>query len=154
MVRKHIHKQSKGHSAAAALFGVVSTLNDEYGFNLQLGDMSTSNGSDPAYIHKGKDKHHAGHGHNGNRSGMDIDFRYVDNDGNSFQDNNAPEDSRFSNTNNQLIYETAQRFGFNVNYQGTNGANVGAIRVGGHNNHGHLGYGLPPVTIRTKKISK
>lgn len=57
----------------------------------------------------------------------------------------------FSNTNNQLIYETAQRFGFNVNYQGTNGSNIGAIRVGGHNNHGYLDYGLPPVTIRTKK---
>jgi RHS repeat-associated protein len=137
--------------AAAALFGVVNTLNDENGFYIQLGDMSTSNGSDPAWMNNGEDQHHRGHGHKSNRSGLDVDFRYLDYSGKSFQSNNAPADARFSVQNNSFLYETARRFGFNLYFQGTNGASIGGTRVGGHNNHGHLGYGIRPVVIRPIK---
>jgi hypothetical protein len=121
---------------AAALFGLVNKLNTDFGFNVSLGDMSSSNGSDPWQA--GFD-HHAGHGHLGKRSGLDIDFRYLNTDGASFQSPNAFNSSSFSTLNNQRVYDVAAIFGFTKNYQGTSGSLVGVTKVGGHNNHGHLG---------------
>lgn len=121
---------------AAALFGLVNYLHSEYGFTISLGDMSSSNGSDPWQIGF---KHHAGHGHLGKRSGLDVDFRYLNTDGNSFQSSNAFKSSSFSTLNNQRVYNAAATFGFTKNYQGTSGSLTGVTKVGGHNDHGHLG---------------
>jgi len=121
---------------AAALFGVINKLHNDYKLVVSLGDMSSSNGSDP--WQQGF-KHHAGHGHNGKRSGMDVDFRYLNQGGTSFQSVNAFGDSSYSALNNQRVYDTAELFGFTENYQGTKGALSGVKKVKGHNDHGHLG---------------
>lgn len=121
---------------AAAFFGLVNKLSADFGFNISLGDMSSSNGTDPW---QPGFKHHAGHGHLGRRSGLDADFRYLNADGTSFQSSNAFNNSSFSSFNNQQVYDAAATFGFTKNYQGTSGNLTGAIKVGGHNDHGHLG---------------
>ena len=122
---------------AAALFGVTQMLGGK-GLTLSFGDMSSSNGSDPW---QSGFPHHAGHGHQGARSGLDVDFRYLNKEGRSFQNRAATTDPRFSLENNQAVYDTARRFGFRKNYQGTRGPKItGPVRVGGHNDHGHLGY--------------
>jgi RHS repeat-associated protein len=125
---------------AAALFGVCMRLYKEHSITISLGDMSSSNGSDPW---QSGQNHHSGHGHQGNRSGMDIDFRYLNGDGVSFQSASATTDSQFSSANNQTVFDTAVKFGFTVNYQGTAGSSplTGPSRVSGHNDHGHLGFG-------------
>jgi len=38
-----------------------------------------------------------------------------------------------------LQYNTAKLFGFTKNYQGLSGNITGPTKVGGHNDHGHLG---------------
>ncbi len=121
---------------AAALFGLINKLHSDYSIVVSLGDMSSSNGSDP--WQKGF-KHHAGHGHKGKRSGMDVDFRYLNTSGKSFQKRNAFGDSSFSAINNQRLYDTAKMYGFTKNYQGTKGSLKGVTKVNGHNDHGHLG---------------
>lgn len=121
---------------AAALFGLVNKLHSDFGFNISLGDMSSLNGSDPW---QSGFKHYAGHGHLGKRSGLDVDFRYLNSDGNSFQSSNAFKCSSFSSLNNQRVYDAAATFGFPKNYQGTSGSLTGVTKVGGHNDHGHLG---------------
>jgi hypothetical protein len=98
--------------------------------------MSSSNGSDP--WQQGSD-HHQGHGHLGTRSGIDIDFRYLNTDGLSFQSPNAFGSAQFSADNNQSLYNAARTFGFTTNYQGTNGTLTNVNQASGHNNHGHLG---------------
>ncbi len=80
---------------AAALFGLTAVLKDGYGIKISFGDMSSSNGSDPW---QPGEKHHYGHGHKGNRSGLDVDFRYVNKDGVSFQSQTA-----------QLIHNSAKK---------------------------------------------
>jgi RHS repeat-associated protein len=127
---------------AAALFGLVNKLNTEFGFNLSLGDMSSSNGSDPwqpSFQTATSSGHHAGHGHLGKRSGLDVDFRYLNTNGNSFQSANAFVSNSFSSVKNQTVYEAAATFGFTKNYQGKSGNLNGVTKVGGHNDHGHLG---------------
>jgi RHS repeat-associated protein len=130
---------------AAALVGVISELNDK-GLTISLGDMSASNGSDPANAGKGT-FHHGGHGHMGARSGLDIDFRYIGGDGNSYR--GVMNDNRFNSSNNQGIYNAASRFGFDpINtYQGTTGNLSGVKKMGGHENHGHLGFKNKPTNI-------
>lgn len=122
---------------AAALFGLAAVLKDSHGITMSFGDMSSSNGSDPWQPGQ---IHHSGHGHNGNRSGLDVDFRYVNKDGVSFQSQTATSDSQFSKEKNQTIYDTARKFGFTTNYQGTKGTLTGVTKVAGHNDHGHLGF--------------
>jgi hypothetical protein len=130
--------------AAAALFGLTKELSDR-GITMSYGDMSSSNGSDP-WEHG--QNHHAGHGHHGNRSGENADFRYVDRNGRAFQDAQATTDPRFNAENNQLIYDTARNFGFTQNFQGR-GSNLPDVTVAqGHNDHGHLGYEHNPDRIR------
>ncbi|MEO8648324.1 MAG: RHS repeat-associated core domain-containing protein, partial [Acidobacteriota bacterium] len=125
---------------AAGLFGVAAVLKDDYGITMSFGDMSSSNGRDPwqhGMIH------HQGHGHD-SRSGLDVDFRYLNSNGESFQSKTARSDSQFSVTKNQTVYDIAETFGLTKNYQGTTqGKNTGIQGVptsGGHNDHGHLGY--------------
>jgi hypothetical protein len=120
---------------AAGLFGVVNELSST-GINISFGDMSSSNGSDPW---QSGGTHHAGHGHNGARSGLDADFRYINTDGNSFQSQTATSDSQYSGTNNAAVYNAAIGFGFTTNYQGTAGTLLNVTKVGGHNDHGHIG---------------
>lgn len=55
---------------ASALFGLMHVLNHDHNFTVSMGDMSSSNGSDPW---QPGGQHHGGHGHNGNRIGQDID---------------------------------------------------------------------------------
>jgi hypothetical protein len=127
------------------LFGVINELRDK-GITISLGDMSSSNGSDPWQAGGG---HHAGHGHNGNRSGLDVDFRYINSDGVSFQSQTATTSSQFSASNNASVYSAAKTFGFMKNYQGTAGTLSGVTKVGGHNDHGHLGMVPSAQRIRT-----
>lgn len=136
--------------SAAALFGLMNKLNSTYGFTLSLGDMSSSNGSDPWQPGAG---HHKGHGHLGIRSGLDVDFRYLTKDKISFQDGKRGQwvqgakggyfndigSSLFSYEFNTQLYSTAGKFGFTNNFQGTNGNLLGVKKVGGHDDHGHLG---------------
>jgi hypothetical protein len=134
--------------AAAALFGTINVLNGDHHLTVSLGDMSSSNGSDPWQPGQ---RHHEGHGHMGNRSGLDIDFRYVNNNGVSFQSPTARSDPQFSVQNNQTLYDTARTFGLTTNYQGTNRGNNreirGVTRAGGHNDHGHLGFNQADANI-------
>jgi RHS repeat-associated protein len=131
---------------AAALFGLTTVLSQDYGITLSLGDMSSSNGSDPWQ----KDfDHHAGHGHMGNRSGLDVDFRYVNEDGASFQSNTATTSPQFSPERNQTVFDTAQKFGFTENYQGTSGNLKGVTRAAKHNDHGHLGFNPAKAKVFT-----
>ena len=122
---------------AAALFGVINELRKN-NIAIDFGDMSSSNGSDPW---QKPFAHHAGHGHNGKRSGKDLDFRYINEDGTSFQSGTATTDDQFSLSKNTLVYETAAKFGFSVNYQGTSGEIPNVTKVSNHNDHGHLGLG-------------
>ena len=127
---------------AAALFGLSNKLNRDHGFVVAYGDMSSSNGSDPW---EPGSIHHKGHGHGGNRIGVDIDFRYLNNSGRSFQAKNAFEEADFSATNNQRFFDTARTFGFTANYQGPSGTLTGITKVKGHDNHGHIGLTLASV---------
>jgi len=137
--------------AAAALFGLTNVLNSDQNLTMSYGDMSSSNGSDP---YQAGGQHHAGHGHNGNRSGLDIDFRYLNNNGVSFQSPTARSDPQFSVPNNQSVYDTAVMFGFTTNYQGNirgaNGQIPGVTPNGLHNDHGHLGFNLADANIHRR----
>jgi hypothetical protein len=120
---------------AAAIFGVINSLRGK-GIILSLGDMSSSTGTDP--WQKGS-KHHAGHGHRGTRTGLDIDFRYSNTNGTDIQDENAFKNTQFSLEKNTLIFTTAAKYGFTVNYQGLSGTIPNVTKMVGHNDHGHLG---------------
>jgi len=135
---------------AAALFGLANRLHSDFGFDVSFGDMSSSNGSDPW---QPGSSHHSGHGHLGKRIGLDADFRYLTTSGVSFQDGdrgpwvkvgkggyfNDMGSTLFSAPNNQALYNTAKMFGFTKNYQGDNGNLTSVTKLGGHNDHGHLG---------------
>lgn len=85
---------------------------------------------------------------NGNRIGYDIDFRYLNGNGVSFQSQTASTDARFSEQNNNTVFDTANRFGFTTNYQGTDGPQINnAIRYRGHNDHGHLGFNVQDAKV-------
>jgi RHS repeat-associated protein len=152
--------------AAAALFGLTNQLHNDFGINnISLGDMSSSNGSDPwdsSQANATPDNgHHEGHGHGGNRSGMDVDFRYVGIDGNSkagdfnitFTGNKYEPvtTNGFDPLKNQNVFTVAQSFGFTRNFQGVGLTMKGAEQHSGHTNHGHLGYVPGAVPIRVKK---
>ena len=130
---------------AAALFGLTSVLNTDHNLTVSLGDMSSDNGSDPW---QPGGRHHSGHGHNGNRSGRDIDFRYLNGNGVSFQSPTATTDALFSQQNNQTVFDTAATFGFTTNYRGTNApAMTSSTAARGHNDHGHLGFNRAGATV-------
>lgn len=123
---------------AAALFGIISEVDDK-GWTVDLGDMSSENGSDPW---QSGFSHHAGHGHNGNRKGLDVDFRYINTSGVSYQGNNSS--STFDSDKNKTFFELAHKYGFRKNYC-TNVSTVfgesvsGVSNVAEHIDHGHIG---------------
>jgi RHS repeat-associated protein len=121
---------------AAALFGLTNYVNTKFGITLSLGDMSSSNGSDPwqnGYIH------HGGHGHWGNRSGLDVDIYYSDKNGNGIKSINAFSSEQYNTENNQRIFDAAKSFGFTRNFQGLSGDLKNVQKSDNHDNHGHLG---------------
>jgi len=121
---------------AASLFGLVNELN-ENNISPSFEDMSSSNGRDAWQLGS---FHHAGYGHNGKRTGLDVDFRYINKEGKSFKSTNAFKSNDFSKKNNQLVYDLAKKYGFTKNYQGLSGSLSGPKKIKNHNNHGHLGY--------------
>lgn len=129
---------------AAALFGVLNDM-CQRGLKLSLGDMSASNGSDPGVI----GFHHSGHGHMGNRSGLDIDFRYIGQSGKSFQGSMVDGTERFSKKFNQALYESAYKYGFDkaATYQGLSNLLTGVKKMDSHNDHGHLGFSKSPTNV-------
>lgn len=131
---------------AAALFGVTQEVHSK-GWRVDFGDISSSNGSDPwqfQWVTPANENasrgYHAGHGHLGNRAGLDIDFRYLDINGISFQGtlNNAT----FDDVKNSTLFQIAFDYGFHSNYATTK-ANYAGVNpnVGGHLDHGHWGLG-------------
>jgi len=123
---------------AAALFGLINEINEK-GWEIDLGDMSSENGSDPW---QSGFSHHAGHGHNGTRKGLDVDFRYLNSSGKSFQGKNTS--SSFDSSKNKTVFELAHKYGFKKNYC-TNvvvvfGESIsGVSNVSDHKDHGHIG---------------
>ncbi|QBA22626.1 hypothetical protein EU348_16140 [Chryseobacterium indologenes] len=133
-------------STAAALFGIIYEVGEK-GWEIHLGDMSSENGSDPW---QSGGHHHAGHGHMGNRKGLDLDFRYLNKNGISFQGLNTS--SNFDEEKNETIYQLGHKYGFRKNYASgliqykKYGVNPS---VGGHYDHGHLG--LTNINLETVK---
>jgi len=123
---------------AAALLGIINEV-DEKGWTIDLGDMSSDNGSDPW---QSGFSHHAGHGHKGKRKGLDVDFRYLNTSGISFHGYNSS--NNFDSTKNKTFYELAYKYGFKKNYC-TNmntvfGENISGVSdVSEHIDHGHIG---------------
>jgi predicted chitinase len=123
---------------AAAIFGMIDVIN-ENGWEIHLGDMSSKNGSDPWQTGS---FHHAGHGHNGTRKGLDCDFRYLNTSGKSYQGFNTS--SFFDQEKNKTVFNIAYKYGFRKNFCANPltilGSTVaGVIHERNHNDHGHIG---------------
>lgn len=121
---------------AAALLGIISEIKDK-NWTIKLGDMSSENGSDPTSNPSKAKTHHAGHGHKGRQSGLNIDFRYLDKDGKSFQ--GLSSDAVFDDSKNKIFFEIAFKYGFNKNYASGKSYSGVNPKVGGHYDHGHIG---------------
>lgn len=127
-------------TTAAALFGLINEAHEQ-GITILLGDMSSENGSDPW---QAGFPHHAGHGHFGNRTGLDIDFEYIGNNGTSYNGFNTA--ANFNPAYNATIFQLAYKYGFTENYftgdQQTllGGSIPGLSNISGHADHGHLGF--------------
>ncbi|MEL1255879.1 hypothetical protein AAEO57_18945 [Flavobacterium sp. DGU38] len=123
---------------ASALFGIINDVNEK-GWEIHLGDMSSKNGSDPW----GPGSfHHAGHGHNGTRKGLDCDFRYLNTSGKSYQGLNTS--SVFDKEKNKTVFTFAYKYGFRKNFCANPvtvlGSTVsGVIHQNDHDDHGHIG---------------
>jgi hypothetical protein len=121
---------------AAALYGILNETIDKK-WELKFGDMSSENGSDPTSSPSDADTHHAGHGHKGKQSGLNIDFRYLDTNGKSFQ--GLSSSKSFDDSKNKKFFEIAFKYGFNKNYAtGKEYSGVNS-KVGKHYDHGHIG---------------
>ncbi|MCO6510071.1 MAG: RHS repeat-associated core domain-containing protein [Aridibacter famidurans] len=130
---------------AAALFGFTNQLKNDFGITLALGDMSSSNGSDPwdsRFRSESWNGHHATHGHKGNGTGQSIDFRYVDGNGQSRQGNWVTNPGRFSVYKNQAVFDLAKKWGFGKSLRGYSAPIRGTRAASLHNDHGHLGFDL------------
>jgi len=121
---------------AAALFGIISEVKEK-NWEVHFGDMSSENGSDPTSSPERARSHHAGHGHKGKQSGLNIDFRYLNKNGKSFQGTSSS--NSFDDFKNKEFFRISFKFGFNKNY--ATGKNYSGVnpRVGGHYDHGHIG---------------
>ena len=75
----------------------------------------------------------------------DIDFRYINKNGVSFQGEMT--NSQFDTQKNQAVYDTAKMFGFTENFQGTANKLNGIKTALGHNDHGHLGFNFNSANI-------
>ncbi|MDX6184044.1 hypothetical protein SGQ44_17915 [Flavobacterium sp. Fl-77] len=123
---------------ASALFGIINDVNEK-GWEIHLGDMSSKNGSDPW---QPGSFHHAGHGHNGTRKGLDCDFRYLNTLGKSYQGLNTS--SVFDQEKNKTVFTFAYKYGFRKNFCANPvtvlGSTVlGVIHQSDHDDHGHIG---------------
>lgn len=123
---------------ASAIFGIINDVNEK-GWEIHLGDMSSKNGSDPWGAGS---FHHAGHGHNGTRKGLDCDFRYLNTSGKSYQGLNTS--SVFDQDKNKTIFTFAYKYGFRKNFCANPvtvlGSTVsGVIHQRDHDDHGHIG---------------
>jgi hypothetical protein len=133
----------------AALLGVISET-VVLGWEIDFGDMSSNNGSDPWEYEANKKNmpfgHHAGHGHFGIQSGQNIDFRYLDKTGKSFYGKwNSNLD--FDDNKNFKLFEIAFAYGFQKNYAtGKKYAGVNSS-VPSHYDHGHFGASNVKVNI-------
>lgn len=130
---------------AAALFGFTNQSKNDHGITIALGDMSSSNGSDPwdaKFRSPTWNGHHSSHGHKGNGVGAHIDFRYVDKHGNSQRGNWLDHPGRFDRRKNQALFDLARKWGFSKSLRGLS-VPVRHVRAAkGHNDHGHLGFDL------------
>ncbi|MEA3503967.1 MAG: RHS repeat-associated core domain-containing protein, partial [Bacteroidota bacterium] len=139
--------------AAAALFGLTAEMtNEQDGLNVDLGDMSAADGTAPGGDHKT-------HGGPNGYSGVCVDYRYLDKDGQSYQ--GYANDKKFNAWNNGYFLKKAGEWGFTKNYisnqknvwsfkirSGATGnikttiypMNVNGKKIGGHGHHGHLTY--------------
>lgn len=130
---------------AAALFGLTNQAKNDHGITIALGDMSSSNGSDPwdARLRSPTwNGHHSSHGHLGNGVGAHIDFRYVDRNGNSRRGNWAVNPGLFDRSKNQALFDLAKKWGFSKSLRGYNAPIRHTRAAGKHNDHGHLGFDL------------
>ncbi|MCG8894396.1 hypothetical protein G1K97_12135 [Tenacibaculum finnmarkense] len=142
-----VDKGGKDHGAGdhyllaktvAAIFGVIGEIKEK-GWEIHLGDMSSEDGKDPW---QPGSVHHSGHGGKKGRKGLDIDFRYLDTKGVSYQGKNN--EAKFSKEKNKDFFKIAYKYGFGKNYC-TNmktvlGENVlGTKHILYHEDHGHLG---------------
>ncbi len=123
---------------AAGLFGIINDVNEK-GWEIHLGDMSSKNGSDPW---QAGSFHHAGHGHNGNRKGLDCDFRYLNTSGKSYQGLNTS--SVFDSEKNKTVFTLAYKYGFRKNFCANPITVLGSTVLGlthqeDHDDHGHIG---------------
>ncbi len=130
---------------AAALFGLVSEMHqDDSNFRVDFGDMSDETGGAPGGDHQT-------HGGPRGYSGESIDYRYLDDNNQSFWGNASSQTS--NDWNNMMFFSTAEQWGFGKNYISNknrgwnlklNNKNIikypGAKQIGGHDNHGHLTY--------------
>lgn len=124
--------------AAAALFGLTAEMkkNDD-DFQVDFGDMSDENGGAPGGDHKT-------HGGEKGYSGLCVDYRYLNNDNQSYWGNST--NSQFSLIYNLKFLNVAGKWGFNKNYVSNKDvwkiaifqATPNGKKIGGHNNHGHL----------------
>lgn len=121
---------------AAALFGIVSEVKDK-NWEIHFGDMSSENGSDPTSSPSKTSSHHAGHGHKGKQSGLNIDFRYLNKNGTSFQ--GLSSSTLFDDSKNEEFFKIAFKYGFNKNYATGKSYSGVSSKVGGHYDHGHIG---------------
>lgn len=101
--------------------------------------MSSKNGSDPW---QAGSFHHAGHGHNGNRKGLDCDFRYLNTSGKSYQGLNTS--SVFDSEKNKTVFTLAYKYGFRKNFCANPITVLGSTVLGlthqeDHDDHGHIG---------------
>jgi Domain of unknown function (DUF4280) len=121
---------------AAALYGILNEIVDKK-WEVHFGDMSSENGSDPTSTPSTASSHHAGHGHLGKQSGLNVDFRYLDTNGKSFQGLSSSDS--FDDTKNKEFFKIAFKYGFNKNYATGKSYSGVNSRVGSHYDHGHLG---------------
>ncbi|WP_261510976.1 hypothetical protein [Chryseobacterium paludis] len=121
---------------AAALFGIVSEVKDK-SWEVHFGDMSSENGSDPTSSPSKASSHHAGHGHKGKQSGLNVDFRYLNKNGTSFQ--GVSSSTSFDDSKNEEFFKIAFKYGFNKNYATGKSYSGVNSKVGGHYDHGHIG---------------
>ena len=133
---------------AAALYGVVNDIVDKK-WEVHFGDMSSDNGSDPTSTPSTASSHHAGHGHLGKQSGLNVDFRYLDTNGKSFQGLSSSDS--FDDSKNKDFFKIAFKYGFNKNYATGKSYSGVNSKVKSHYDHGHLG--TLEITFETiKKI--
>lgn len=99
--------------------------------------MSWENGSDPTSSPEKATTHHAGHGHLGKQSGLNVDFRYLNKKGISFQ--GLSSSKSFDDAKNREVFEIAFKFGFNKNY--ATGKEYKGVnpQVKKYYDHGHIG---------------